>query len=98
MADNSEQVQQRKGRRTAVGAVVSAHKTPKTIRVKVQYKVRHRIYGKYVRKQTVLNAHDEKEEANHGDVVQLMECRPISKSKTWRLVKVLERSPEAVGG
>ena len=98
MADNTEQAKQRKKRRVAVGVVTSAHKTPKTLRVEVQYKIRHRIYGKYVRKRTILHAHDEKEEANQGDLVQLMECRPISKSKNWRLVKVIERSEEAIVG
>lgn len=98
MADNTEQAKQRKGRRMAIGVVISAHKTPKTLRVEVQYKIRHCIYGKYVRRRTILHAHDEKEEANEGDLVQLMECRPISKSKTWRLVKVMERAPQTVVG
>ena len=77
----------------AVGVVTSAHKAPKTLRVEVQYKVRHPIYGKFVRKTTVLHAHDENADAKEGDRVQLMECRPISKTKTWRLVKVIESAP-----
>ena len=98
MADNTEQAKQRKGRRMAIGVVTSAHKTPKTIRVEVQYKIRHRMYGKYIRRRTVLHAHDEQGEAGQGDLVQLMECRPISKSKTWRLVKVIERAEETMVG
>lgn len=84
----------RKARRQMVGVVTSAHKTPKTLRVKVEFLVRHPKYGKYMRDRSVLHVHDEKQEAAHGDRVQVMECRPISKTKTWRLVKVLERAPQ----
>ncbi len=73
--------------------MTSAHKTPGTIRVKVQHLVPHRKYGKYVRRSVNLHAHDERREAKQGDRVQLAECRPISKTKTWRLVKVLASSP-----
>jgi len=75
--------------------VTSAHKTPKTICVEVQYSARHRKYLKYMRRRTRLRAHDEKGEARQGDVVKVMECRPVSRTKVWRLVKVLQRSPEA---
>lgn len=84
---------QRKPRRQMVGVVTAAHKTPKTLRVKVEYLVRHRKYGKYVRDRGTLHVHDEKQEAALGDKVQVMECRPVSKMKTWRLVKVLTRAP-----
>jgi len=93
MADSMVQTKQRKNRRTAIGVVIAAHKTPKTIKVEVQYKVRHPIYGKYIRRKTVLHAHDEKGEAKLGDRVNVMECRPISKTKSWRLVKVIESAP-----
>ena len=75
------------------GIVTSAHKTPKTISVKVQYLVRHRKYGKYIRRSVKLYAQDEKAEAREGDRVQLMECRRMSKTKSWRLVKVLAPAP-----
>jgi len=93
MTDNMEQTKtkKRKTRRMAVGVVTSANKTPKTLRVEVDYRVRHRIYGKYLRRKMVLHAHDEKGEAREGDRVQLVECRPVSKTKSWRLSKVLER-------
>jgi len=84
----------RKARRQMVGVVTAAHKTPKTLRVEVEFLVRHPKYGKYMRDRSILHVHDEKQEAALGDRVQVMECRPISKLKTWRLVKVLERAPQ----
>ena len=84
----------RKVRKMREGVVTSAHKTPKTIRVSVDTHVSHPKYGKYVRHTSRLLAHDEKEAANIGDRVRVMECRPLSKTKTWRLVEVLERAPE----
>lgn len=80
----------RKHRRTQAGFVIVANKTPKTIRVQIQYLVKHPIYGKFMRRQTVLTVHDEKQEAKVGDKVEVMQCRPISKTKTWRLMKVVE--------
>jgi len=94
MEETATQSKVRKERRSVVGVVTSAQKTPKTLRVEVQYRVRHRQYGKYIRRRTVLHAHDEKGEARIGDRVELMECRPMSKTKTWRLVKILEAAPQ----
>ncbi len=96
MAENAakQAQQQRKARRTIVGVVTSAQKTPKTIRVEVESLTKHAKYGKYVRKTARLHAHDEKSEAKLGDRVQVMECRPMSKTKNWRLVKVLESAPQ----
>lgn len=94
MEETATQSKSRKARRSVVGVVTSANKTPKTLRVEVQYRVRHRQYGKYILRRMVLHAHDEKGEAKQGDRVQLMECRPISKTKTWRLVKVLNAAPQ----
>jgi small subunit ribosomal protein S17 len=93
MAESIAQTKPRKQRSTAIGVVTSAHKTPKTIRVEVSYQVKHRQYGKYIVRSSGLLAHDEKEVANKGDRVQLMQCRPFSKRKTWRLIKVLEQAP-----
>jgi small subunit ribosomal protein S17 len=81
-------------RRQMVGVVTAAQKTPKTLRVEVEFLVRHSKYGKYMRDRSILHVHDEKQEARQGDRVQVMECRPMSKLKTWRLVKVLERAPQ----
>jgi len=88
-----EKQQQRKLRRRMVGVVTSAHKTPKTLRVEVTYQVRHPRYKKLIRRRQVLHVHDERQEAQEGDRVEVMECRRISKTKTWRLVQVLERRP-----
>lgn len=76
-------------RKTRIGKVVS-NKTNKTILVVVERKVKHPIYGKFIRKSTKFMAHDEKNSANIGDRVKLMETRPLSKRKRWRLVKILQ--------
>jgi len=77
-------------RRTARGVVESAP-TRKTLSVTSVRKVRDRRYHRYVRRSTVYKVHDEKEEARQGDVVEIMETRPISKTKHWRLVRVISR-------
>jgi len=78
-------------RRLQVGVVVS-DKADKSIRVRVASLVRHRRYEKYIRRRTILHAHDEHNEAVVGERVEIMECRPYSKLKSWRLVRVLGRS------
>ncbi len=75
--------------RTVIGSVVS-NKMDKTVTVKIERKVPHPIYRKYVRRSTKIHAHDENNECKIGDVVMVEECRPLSKTKSWRLVKVLE--------
>ncbi len=77
--------------RTVVGEVVS-NKMDKTIAVIVERRVEHPIYKKYVRKSTRLLAHDENNECNEGDTVAIEECRPLSKSKSWKLQKVLAQA------
>jgi small subunit ribosomal protein S17 len=64
----------------------------KTVTVAVERKVKHPIYGKFVKKTTKFHAHDEKNEAKPGDVVKIMETRPLSKTKRWRLVEILEKA------
>ena len=76
--------------RTKTGRVVS-NKMNQTITVLVERKVKHPIYGKYIRRSTKVHVHDEKNECNEGDLVAIAECRPISKTKSWRLVEVLEK-------
>ena len=71
--------------------VVSSNRMDKTITVKVERKVKHPIYGKFVKKTTGFHAHDEKNECSIGDVVKIMESRPLSKTKRWRLVEVIEK-------
>lgn len=77
--------------RTVTGRVVS-DKMDKTITVLVERQVAHPIYGKYVKRTTKLHAHDEGNESKMGDTVSIEECRPLSKSKSWRLVKIVERA------
>ena len=78
-------------RKTRVGKVVS-DKMDKTITVAVRDNVRHPLYGKIVKRTYKLKAHDEKNEAHEGDTVRVMETRPLSKDKRWRLVEIIERA------
>ncbi len=72
--------------------VVSSNKMEKTITVVVERRLRHPLYGKYVKKSKKFTAHDEKNEVNIGDTVRIAETRPLSKNKRWRLVEILERA------
>ena len=78
-------------RKERIGVVVS-NKMEKSIVVLVERKVKHPLYGKFVKKSTKFMAHDEKNEANIGDTVRIMETRPLSKNKCWRLVEVVEKA------
>ncbi len=78
-------------RKERVGKVTS-NKMNKTITVIVERKLKHPIYGKFLTKTKKFLVHDEKEECNEGDTVKIMECRPLSKRKRWRLVEILERA------
>jgi small subunit ribosomal protein S17 len=77
--------------RTLTGSVVS-DKMDKTITVQVERRVKHPIYGKFMRRSTKVHAHDEANECKQGDIVMVEQCRPLSKSKTWRLVKIVEKA------
>ena len=91
MAENTNTAtESRNLRKTRIG-VVTSNKMTKTIIVAVERKVKHPIYGKFVKKTTKFHAHDEKNEASIGDVVRIMETRPLSKTKRWRLVEVVEK-------
>ena len=70
---------------------MTSNKMEKTITVAVERKVKHPIYGKFVKKTTKFHAHDEKNECSIGDLVMIMETRPLSKTKRWRLVEVVEK-------
>ena len=78
-------------RKTRTG-VVRSNKMDKTIIVTVERKVKHPIYGKFVKKTTRFHAHDEKNECTIGDIVKIMETRPLSKIKRWRLVEIVEKA------
>jgi small subunit ribosomal protein S17 len=77
--------------RTLQGRVVS-DKMDKSVTVSIERFVKHPVYGKFVRKSTKLHAHDENNECQVGDIVVVEQCRPISKTKTWRFVKLIERA------
>ncbi|WP_353481991.1 30S ribosomal protein S17 [Haliscomenobacter sp.] len=78
-------------RKTRTG-VVTSNKMNKTVAVTVERKLRHPIYGKFVKKTKSFMAHDENNDCNIGDVVKIMETRPLSKLKRWRLVEIIERA------
>jgi small subunit ribosomal protein S17 len=78
-------------RKERVGKVVS-NKMTKSITIAIDRKVKHPIYGKFMNKTTKFMAHDEKNEAGIGDTVRVMETRPLSKSKRWRLVEIVEKA------
>ena len=73
----------------------SSNKMDKTITILVERLVRHPLYGKFIKRSTKLHAHDEANECQEGDLVTITECRPISKSKFFKLVKIVERSEKA---
>jgi small subunit ribosomal protein S17 len=89
--NNATPIEARKMRKERVG-VVSSDKMDKSITVVVERKVKHPIYGKFVKKSTKLMAHDEENQAGTGDLVKIMETRPLSKSKRWRLVEIIEKA------
>jgi len=75
-------------KRTVTGRVVS-NKMDKSITILLERKVKHPLYGKFIRRSTKVHAHDENNECNEGDTVIIEQCRPVSKLKNWRLVKVI---------
>jgi small subunit ribosomal protein S17 len=83
-------MEKRNLRKERIGVVVS-NKMEKSIVVAVKRKVKHPMYGKFVNKTTKLHAHDEENTCNIGDTVKVMETRPLSKTKSWRLVEIIER-------
>jgi small subunit ribosomal protein S17 len=82
---------ERTSRKTRVGMVVS-DKMQKTVVVSIERRVQHPVYGKMVRRTKKLKAHDEQNEAKTGDTVRIMETRPLSKDKRWRVVEIIERA------
>ncbi|MEJ6582935.1 MAG: 30S ribosomal protein S17 [Crocinitomicaceae bacterium] len=84
-------MEKRNLRKERIG-IVTSNKMDKSIVVSVERKVKHPKYGKFVKNTTKFVAHDEKNDCNEGDTVKIMETRPLSKSKNWRLVEVIERA------
>ena len=89
--ETQEQTTTRSARKERIG-VVSSDKMDKSIVVSIQRQIKHPIYGKFIKQTTKLMAHDEENDANIGDTVRIMETRPLSKRKRWRLVEILERA------
>jgi small subunit ribosomal protein S17 len=87
----TETIAERGRRKIRVGVVVS-DKMDKTVLVRIDRRVRHSLYGKTVRRSTKLAAHDETNDAHTGDTVRVVETRPLSKTKRWRVVEVVERA------
>jgi small subunit ribosomal protein S17 len=78
-------------KRTRTGRVTSS-KADKTVTVMVERQVKHPLYGKYIKRSTRLHAHDEDNSCAEGDLVRIAECRPLSKTKSWRVVEIVERA------
>ncbi|MDZ4840237.1 MAG: 30S ribosomal protein S17 [Bacteroidota bacterium] len=91
MSEIIETGDERKSRKLIVGKVLS-NKMEKSIVVMVERKVKHPIYGKFVKKTSTFMAHDEKNECTIGDTVEIMETRPLSKNKRWRLTQIVEKA------
>ena len=82
---------ERKDRKERIG-VVTSNKMEKSIIVAIERKVKHELYGKFLKKTSKFIAHDEENTCNEGDTVKIMETRPLSKNKNWRLVEIIERA------
>ncbi|PSQ53189.1 MAG: 30S ribosomal protein S17 [Bacteroidetes bacterium QH_10_64_37] len=89
--DQDRQAVERNDRKERIGVVESA-KMDKSITVSVRRRMKHPMYGKYMKRSSTFMAHDEEDEARAGDTVRVMETRPISKNKRWRLVDIIERA------
>src|ERR1700692_3665321 len=84
----------KRGQRRTVTGVVTSDKMNKTRRVEIPRLVKHRRYGKYIRRRTICHVHDEQNESRAGDTVEIMETRPLRKTKSWRLVRVVTKGPD----
>ena len=91
MTDKADNAASERKMHTVTGRVVS-NKMDKTVSVAVERKVKHPMYGKYLRRTSKYLAHDEENTCRQGDVVTIEECRPLSKNKSWRLIEVVERA------
>ena len=89
-----EQKTERKTNTRTLAGRVTSNKMQKTVTVLIERKVKHPVYGKYLRRTSKVLAHDENNECKTGDKVAIRECRPLSRHKAWRVVSVVERAPE----
>src|SRR5580704_16988293 len=84
-----------RGKRRVETGIVTSDKMQKTRRVEIPRLVKHPRYGKYIRRRTICHVHDEQNESHAGDTVEIMETRPLSKTKHWRLVRIVTKAPTA---
>jgi len=91
MTDKTEKAVTKEQQRTVTAKVIS-NKMDKSVSVSIERKVKHPLYGKYLRRSTKIMVHDEDNACNEGDVVTIAECKPLSKNKSWRLVEIVERA------
>ena len=91
LGKTSSETIERNARKTRMNMVVS-NKMAKTVMISIEHRVQHPVYGKMVRRTKKLKAHDEQNEAKTGDTVRIMETRPLSKDKRWRVVEIVERA------
>jgi small subunit ribosomal protein S17 len=94
MATATQETKQERPLLRTIQGVVASDKGDKTIKVVVEYQAKHPKYGKYLKRRTTLHAHDEKNDAKEGDLVEIAECRPLSKTKHHRLLRIVQRAPE----
>src|SRR5262245_22698751 len=98
MAENQQQSavkEEKRGKRRVEVGVVTSDKMNKTRRVEIPRLVKHQRYGKYIKRRTICHVHDEQNESHVGDTVEIMEARPLSKTKHWRLLRVVTKAPTA---
>ena len=91
MTATEKQADQKNEQRTLTGAVTSSA-MDKTVTVMIERRIKHPVYGKYITRSTKLHVHDEKNECGKGDVVVIEQCRPMSKTKSWSLVSIVEKA------
>src|SRR5438445_6235601 len=95
MAEQQPKTQpEQRGRRRVETGVVTSDKMNKTRRVEIPRLVKHPRYGKYIKRRTICHVHDENNESHIGDTVEIMETRPLSKTKCWRLMRVVRKAPQ----
>ena len=91
MTATEKQADQKKVQRTLTGSV-SSSAMDKTVTVMIERRIKHPVYGKYITRSTKLHVHDENNECDKGDVVVIEQCRPMSKTKSWSLVEIVEKA------
>src|SRR5919108_3120006 len=96
MANEAQVAPEARGKRRVEVGVVTRDKMNKTRRVEIPRLVKHQRYGKYIKRRTICYVHDEQNESHLGDTVEIMETRPLSKNKNWRLLRVVTKAPSQV--